>query len=142
MKKQRYRWWRYIRRIIRDFPTLCAEAGELRDQSITASLSGMPRGGGAGRTVEALALRQLSPDDQKDYDAVVRAIRMTRLRPDGEQRIDMIRYMYWREKEHTVKDAAPRFNISEATAKRWHGDFVKQVAACRGFCVIDTPVPK
>ncbi len=133
MKKQRYRWWRFIRRVIREYPTLKEEYEELHRQSLSADISGMPKGSAAGRTVESIALRELPPDDQKDYDAVTQAIRITKYRQDGEQRLALIQYVYWYEKEHTIKDAAPVLNISEATAKRWHGEFVKQVAKIRGF---------
>lgn len=140
MSKQRYRWWRYVRRMIRDYPELKDALNELHRQSLTADMSGMPKGGSAGRTVESIALRQLSPDDQKDYDAVNRAVQITQLRADGNERLTLIRYVYWYPKEHTIKDAAPRNNVSEATAKRWHGDFVRLVAKCRGFSVDDTSV--
>ena len=133
MKKQRYRWWRYIRRIIREYPALKNEYEELHRQSLVADISGMPKGHGAGRTVENIALRQLPPDDQADYDAVTQAIKNIMRMEDGEQRLALIRYVYWCEKEHKVKDAAPVLHVSEATAKRWHGDFVKYVAKFRGF---------
>lgn len=135
MQKPRYRWWRFIRRVIRAYPALKSEYEELHRQSLAADITGMPRGHSAGRTVESIALRQLSPDDQKDYDAVTQAIEIIKLRPDGERRLALIRYVYWYEKEHTVGHAAPVLGISEATAKRWHGDFVKLVAIQRGFHV-------
>ena len=135
MKRQRYRWWRYIRRVVRAYPDLKKEYEELHQQSISADISGMPKAKTAGRTVESIALLQLPPDDQKDYDAVSRAIERTRGKPDGEKRLELIRYVYWYQKEHTVMHAAPMLGISEATAKRWHGDFIKLVAKNRGFHV-------
>lgn len=140
MSRQRYRWWRYVRRIIRDYPSLKQAWNDLHSQSLTADMSGMPKSGSAGRTVEQIALRQLPPDDQKDYDAVTQAIKITQLLKDGKERLALIHYVYWYPKEHTVKDAAPRTHISEATAKRWHGEFVKLVGKCRGFHVDDTSV--
>lgn len=134
------RWWRYIRRAIRDYPQLVSDLNNLRSQSITADTSGMPRGGSPGRTVEAAALRELPADDQKDLDAVANAIRATSLLPDGEERIALIRGVYWGKKELTLKAVYPRLNISETTAKRWHGEFVRTVARSRGFSVNDTPV--
>ena len=135
MQKQRYRWWRFIRRVVRAYPALKSEYEELHRQSLSQDISGMPKAQAAGRTVESIALRQMSPDDQKDYDAVSRAIEATRSRQDGEKRLALIRYVYWYEKEHTVSHAAPVLGISEATAKRWHGDFIKLVAKYRGFHV-------
>lgn len=141
MSKPRYRWWGFVRNMIRDYPALKEELDDLHSQSMAADYSGMPKGGGAGRTVENIALRQLPPDDQKDYDAVTRAIEITKLRPDGEERLAMIRYIYWCQKEHTVKDSAMQVSVSERTAKRWHSDFVRLVGKCHGFKV-GTQEPK
>ena len=122
-----------MRRCVRDYPGLKQEYEELHRQSLSADISGMPKGSAAGRTVESIALRELPPDDQKDYDAVTQAIRITKHMKDGERRLALIKYVYWYEKEHKVKDAAPVLYISESTAKRWHGDFIKQVAEFRDF---------
>ena len=133
MSKPKYRWWDFARKMIRDYPALKRESDDLHAQTVTADLSGMPRGGGAGRTVEAIATRQLAPDDQKALDAVSRAIEITSLRPDGKERIALIRFCYWYTKRHRLKDAALRVHISEDTAKAWHGDFVRLVGQCYGF---------
>lgn len=114
MSKPRYRWWGFARRMIRDYRSL---------------------------KVECDTQNCLSADDRKAYDAVARAIEITNLRPDGKERLAMIRYVYWYKKEHTVKDAAPRLHIAEATAKRWHGDFVRLVGKCYGLLQDDTPEP-
>ena len=133
MSKPRCRWWGYVRRMIRDYPGLKADMDDLHSQNVTASMTGMPRGGVSGRTVETIALRQLSEDDQKAYDAVTRAVEITGLRPDGAERIALIRYAYWGKTEHPLKDAALHLHVSEPTAKRWHGDFVRLVAKCCGL---------
>ena len=93
MSKSRYRWWGFVRNMIRDYPVLKEAWNDLHSQSMTANYSGMPKGGGAGRMVESVALRQLPPDDQKDYDAVTEAIELIKLRADGEDRIALIRYV-------------------------------------------------
>lgn len=137
MSKSRYRWWGFVRNMIRDYPVLKEAWNDLHSQSMTANYSGMPKGGGAGRMVESVALRQLPPDDQKDYDAVTEAIELIKLRADGEERLALIRYVYWGEREHPIKDAAPQLNISEPTAYRWHTGFVRLVGKCRGFDIVD-----
>lgn len=141
MSKPRYRWWGFARRMIRDYPGLSNAWDDIHSQSLTAAVSGMPKGGGDGRTVEDIALRQLPPDDQKAYDAVTKAIEITSRRADGIERLDLIEMMYWSEKNITAKAAACHLNISEPTAKLWHGDFVRLVGACYGFKVY-TPEPK
>lgn len=143
MSKPRYRWWGFARKMIRDYPGLKDALNDLHSQSITANTSGMPSGGGEGRTVETIALRTLPPDDQKVYDAVTRAIQITALRASGEERIAMIRYLYWGKKTRKIEDAAVRCHVSVPTAKRWHGDFVRTVGVCYGFSLKDdTPEPK
>ena len=142
MSKPRYRWWGFARKMIRDYPELKEAWNDLHSQSMTADYSGMPKGGSAGRTVESIALRQLPPDDQKVYDAVTRAIEITRVRPDGKDRLDLIRYVYWYKKLHTVKDGALQVYVSERTAERWHSDFVKLVGKCYGFDIVGGSEPK
>lgn len=141
MSTPRYRWWGFVRRMIRDYPGLKAAWDDLHSQGITADTSGMPRGGGGGRAVEQTALQQLPEDDQKVYDAVTRAIELTRLKPDGTERLALIRFIYWCRKSHSVKDAALQVHVSERTAKRWHACFIRLVGVCYGFKV-GPPEPK
>lgn len=143
MSKPRYRWWGFVRRMIRDYRGLKAAWEELHCQSMTANMSSAPSGGGTGRAVESIAMRELPPDDQKAYDAVTRAIKITALLPDGAERLGLIGYIYWCQDEHQVKDASLQAHVSVPTAKRWHGDFVRLVGKCYGFSLKDdTPEPK
>jgi hypothetical protein len=88
------------------------------------------------RAYPALKGRELNkPDDIKDREAVANAIAETMRERDGSEHVALIRYVYWEKKQHRVKDAAPRLHISEATAKRWHGEFIRAVAKNRGFDV-------
>lgn len=141
MSSPKYRWWPFVKRMIRDYPGLKKAWNDIHAQSITANYTGMPKGGGNGRAVENTALKQLDADDQKVYDAVSRAIELTRLQPDGKRRMDMIALVYWSPKPMTLKSAALHLYISERTAKRWHGYFVRCVAKCYGFQV-GPPEPK
>lgn len=141
MSKPRYRWWGFARNMIRDYPGLKKEYEDLHQQNMTANNTGMPKGGGAGRTVECIALRQLGPDDQKVYDAVTRAVEITGLWPGGQERLELIRLMYWVRRPMTAKSAAVLLHIADVTAKRWHGDFVRLVGKCYGYDV-DTRKPK
>lgn len=74
-----------------------------------------------------------SPDDIKDREAVAKAIEMTRQSRNGEDHLALIRAVYWGRKQRRVKEAGIQLYISEATAKRWHGDFIKLVGKCWGF---------
>ena len=133
MSKPRYRWWSFARAMIRDYPKLSRDMAEIHQQNISANISGMPRGGGSGRTVEQIALRQLPPDDQAAYDAVTKAKKLTALHKDGEEHLHLIELMYWKKETMTAKAASVVMNISYETAKRWHGAFVRLVGKCYGF---------
>ena len=132
MSSPRYRWWGFVRRMIRDYRGLKAEYDDLHQQSLSAApFAGS--GGGDGRTVENIALRQLPADDQKVYDAVTRAVEITQLLPDGELKVALIRFVYWEQGQRRVEDAPLVLPISRRTAIRWHGDFVRLVGKCYGF---------
>lgn len=136
MSKPRYRWWLFVRNMIRDYPSLRKELADIQRQSIVASVSGMPRGGSSSRASEMAALRQLEdPDDQQCYEAVASALEITRLRPDGKERLRLIELVYWVQKPMTISDAAYRLHVSDRTAAEWHRNFVRCVAACYGFNV-------
>ena len=141
MSKPRYIWWGMVRHMIRMYPKLHKDLRDLRQQNTTAQLSGMPGGGGSARTLENVALRQLPSDNQQIHDAVDVAVNGYRLRRDGEEQLQLISLMYWIAKPMPMASAALRLHISEATAKRWHGEFVRSVARAYGFKV-DTPEPK
>lgn len=72
-------------------------------------------------------------DDIKDREAVAKAIELTRQSRNGEDHLALIRAIYWGRKQRRVKEAAIGLYISDATAKRWHGEFIKLVGRCWGF---------
>ena len=119
--------------MIRDYRGLKAAYEDLHSQSIAADTSGLPKGGGNGRTVESITMRTLPVDDQKAYDAVSRAVEITQLLPDGELRLALIRFAYWGQGQRRVKDAELVLPISRRTAERWHAEFVRLVGKCYGF---------
>lgn len=134
MSKTRARWWGFVRRMIRDYPGLKNALTDLRQQTVTASLSGMPGGGGPGRSTETAALRSLpDPDDQAAYEAVAKAVELTALKPGGQDKLELIRLMYWARCPKTLTAAAGELYISFRTAKRWHAQFVRTVAMCHGL---------
>lgn len=132
MSSPRYRWWGFVRRMIRDYRGLKALYDDLHQQSLSAAPS-ENSGGGDGRTVENIALRQLPADDQKVYDAVTRAMEITKLLPDGDLKIALIRFVYWGQGQRRVEDVPLVLPVSRRTAIRWHGDFVRLVGKCYGF---------
>ncbi len=131
MNKQREIWWSYARGMIRQYPQLRAEYLELHQQSLTAEYSGMPKSEGSSRTTENIALRELPPKKQREYEAVDKAITATKQLANGALRLKLIKEIYWTGGKK-IESAACSIPCSEATAWRWHGDFVRLVMEFRG----------
>ena len=65
--------------------------------------------------------------------AVKEAIERTEEKPDGAERMELIRRVYWRRNRVTLNRAAMDVYISFSTAKRWHYDFCLLVAGAFGL---------
>lgn len=141
MSTAKYRWWGFARRMIRDYPSLKEQWEDLHEQSITAGGSGTGGGGGISRKTEQIALRTLPADDQKVFDAVRRAIEITSLKTEGAKKLKLIDLMYWARSPMAMSAAAYKIPVADATAKRWHGEFVRLVGKSYGF-EVDTSEPK
>ena len=132
MSKPRYIWWSYAKAMIRQYPQLKAEYDDIHHQKVTASITGMPGGGSATRTTEMIALRQLPPVKQKEFDSVSQAIKITQRMPAGKERLAIINMVLWKE-EKTIEGAAQCIHCSKETAWRYHRDFVRLVGKCHGL---------
>lgn len=132
MSKPRYRWWGYVRNLVRDYPALDQELQDLRSQQITSSLDHVHGHGIPGRSTEDAALRQLSPAKQAAHDAISKAIEQTRSRSNGEDRIKLIDMVFWRQ-THTLDGAAYALGYSYDRAKQLQGDFLRLVGFNRGL---------
>ena len=129
MSKPRKRWWGYVRNMIRDYPTL-KQVRSRTGPPITLVESS------TGRTTRALPVNRLCPEDQKALEAVETALAETAATIGGSRKQKLIHLMYWADRRHTAKSAAEHLGISEITAKRWHGEFVRRVAR---YCALETP---
>lgn len=128
MSKPRYDWWSYVKGMIRRYPELCARQEELRKTSLSPDLSGMPHGRGKiSDPVANAALRELPKINQREMEAVHKAIEETKKLDTGEERLRMIRLVFW-DQTHTLEGAAQKCNISYSTARRWNSFFIKEVA--------------
>lgn len=132
MSKPRERWWPYAKNMIRAYPELKQEYEALHSQAVTADLSGVPHGGGASRTTEMIALRQLPETAQKEYDAVTKAIEITKKKPGGEHRIAVVDLVLMKG-THTIAGAAAKLHCSTETASNYHREFIYLVGYCYGF---------
>lgn len=132
MSKPRYDWWGYVKGMIRRYPSLKEEYADLHRQSVTQSYTGMPGGGGSGRTVEEIALRELPTTKQREYEAVRRAVAATERMKNSCDRLKVIDLVFWKQ-THTLEGAAMMIPCSYRTARRYHEDFIKLVASAYGL---------
>lgn len=132
MSKYRYGWWGYVKYMIRRYPDLKSEYDSLRDTKITAEITVIPGGGGVSNPTENAALRELTPQKQKEYDAVCSAIIATRMYKNGEDRLKVIRLVFW-DKSHTLEGSAMQVPCSYYTACNWHREFIYLTALKYGF---------
>lgn len=131
LSKPRYDWWPYVKGMIHRYPVLREEYMDLHSASMTASYSGMPRGG-SGRSLESVAIRELPSTKQREYEAVRRAIEATERYKNGRDRLYVIQLVLWK-RSHTLDGAALMVPCSIATAKRYHGEFICMVASYYGL---------
>lgn len=132
MSRPRYIWWSYVQGMVRKYPERARALGDLHAVGMTARYDAEPGGGGPGRTTETVAMRQLPPAEQREYDAVRRALELMSTLPDGALRMELVRMVYW-DRTHRLCAAAIRLHISERTAKRWNAWLIRRIAANYGL---------
>lgn len=136
MSKPRYPWWGYAKSMVRRYPGLRKEYNELLEQSVVPGYSAAPSGGGDVRKVECTALRQLPKPYQQELESVESAVRHTKAFKDGQERMQLIDLIYWRQ-THTLSGASLKCNVDYSTGKRWHNDFIRCVGAFYGLLPMD-----
>ena len=110
-----------------------SEYEALHTQRITGDPERVPGGkGGVSRAVEITALRQLPPARQREYDAVTKAIELTKRRQNGADRLALIDLVFWKQ-NHNLESAALKLYLSDTTAKRYHTEFIRLVGFCYGL---------
>ena len=133
MSNMRYDWWPYVKGMIRRYPLLADEYNDLKGQSISPKFSQAKcQGSGSKRTVESIALREFPPTKQREYEAVNKAITVTKSYRNGSEILKLINLVYW-DKTHTLMGAAADIPCAEATAKRYNGEFIRLVASNFGL---------
>ena len=113
-----------MQNILRGYPAMKRELGELHRASVTTRYNSTGGGSGPGRTTEQTALRELDPARMRQYEAVSRAIRITARAKDGtgHWRNEIIRLIYFRQ-SHNLNGAAQKCFVSFRTAQRWQREF-------------------
>lgn len=133
MSKTRHRWWGYVKAMIRAYPELKEEYQELHAQSMAIDMSGMPKGsGGASRALENLAIQELPATQQREYEAVRKAVEAVLQKPNGKAWYSIIDLVYWKN-SHTIAGAATAVGYSIDRAKQLHGEFIRMVAKNYGL---------
>jgi len=127
MSKPRYKWWSYVKWMIRLYPERKEEIRRRMEPSVTPKYNAMPGGTDVSRTTEQLGLVSLGKTIDKEVEAVERAIEATNRMKDGAGRLDLIRLVLWAG-THTLPGACVECHVSERTGRRWHTDFIHLVA--------------
>ena len=130
MSRPRYKWWGYVKNMIRAYPGLKKEYDNLHEQSVTPNLSGMPGGSAVSRGTENIALKELPKAKQMEYDAVRKAIAVTEKMKNGSDRLKIINLVFWKN-SHTLQGAAMAIPVSYETAVEYHRDFIMVAAYFR-----------
>ncbi len=133
MSNMRYGWWSYVKDMIRRYPDLKRRYIELHSVSLSAPINGMPRSGHVSKPTEDAALRELPPTNQREYDAVRRALTATRQAKNGADRLRLIQLLYWEHGRYTLAEAALKLHYSTQAVKEWHRQFVRLVAKYYGL---------
>lgn len=133
MSRPRYRWWGYVKAVIRAYPALSARLRDLQTPGVSQHPGeGNAAPGRAGRPTEALALRTLPRQEQRELEAVQEALFETAALPDGGARVKLIQMVFWR-RSHTLEGAAQALHWSYGHAKRIQERFICQVAKNLGL---------
>ena len=133
MSKPRYKWWGYVKSVIRSYPNLKEQYDELHMPQITPVYKRIgSRGSGVSDPTALAAIRELPRQEQREYVAVRQAIEETKQRSGGKLRLRVIDMVLFN-RSHTLQGAALEIHISRRTARRYHTEFIYLVAYYLGF---------
>ena len=127
MSKPRYRWWGYVKAVIRAYPALAKVMQEPIYTATTARYSAQPPQGGSGRSLECAVIKRLTGRDVEEYEAVSAAIQATERLPNGAARLKIIDLVYW-QGTHTLAGAGYQVGYGERQTRKFNGEFIRMVA--------------
>lgn len=133
---ERYKWYEYVRWMIRLYP---ARVRELRRLQEASKVTPYDRGGvfhknSISRPTEILATVSLGATCDREVEAVRNAIETTRTERNGDLKLRLIDMQFW-SSTHNQSGAAMELYLSQKTARRWTCDFMQKVA--RNFGLMD-----
>ncbi len=127
MSKPRYKWWSYVKWMIRLQPEREAELRRRQEASVTANYNAMPHSNEPQRTTENLGLITLGNPADREMDAVRKAVEDTKRLKTGKTRLEIITLVYWK-KTHTLQGACDAVFVAYDTGKVYHAEFIRLVA--------------
>lgn len=127
MSRPRYRWWGYVKNVIRAYPELRKKLMEPIHTPVTAKYGPQTGQNGAGRALEGAVAKRLSGRDVAEFEAVDAAIRETAKVENGEARLAIIDLVYWK-RSHTLAGAGMQVGYSYQRARDMQQKFVCMVA--------------
>lgn len=101
----RYDWWPYMQAIVRRYPSRQANFDNLGEIQ------------------------------RREVQAVSEAIMRIEEMEDGDERLKLVKAIYWSRHRKTMAGIAMEMYISRATAFRWNSDFILTVAECFGLYI-------
>lgn len=134
MSTPRHNWWSFAINMATDYPARKREYDSLHRQSTAATVCAVP-GGGSGyvaRITEHVAARQLPQQEQRELDAVQRAIDRTKALKDGDMRMKVVSMTLF-SRSRTVSGAAMQLYISESMAQMYRWQFLMTVGFMYGL---------
>ena len=133
MSKPREKWWGYVKACIREYPATYKELQTARQEiAVPAKNPSRPTEWEALLHIEGGFLTGdggiLSGQRAREFYGVRNAIAETVKLKDGMDRMRMIEAVFWKQ-TRTLSGAAALLHVSERTARRWHGDFIRLAAS-------------
>ncbi len=127
MSSPRYKWWSYVKWMIRLYPERKAELRRRQEATVTARYAASAAGGGFVRSTEELGTATLGKPADRETAAVEKAIEETRGMTSGAERLGIIDRMYWKNR-NTLQGACDAVHVAYDTGQNYHADFIRCVA--------------
>lgn len=132
MSKPANSWYGIVIKTIRRYPELKRRKAQMHNSNIIANYSAMPKSNVSSRTTENIAIRELKPADERELQAVGKAIEAICDLSDGKEIMKIVELVDFK-RTHFLRGAALECNISEQTAKRRRQVFVNECARQLGY---------
>lgn len=129
--RQRYAWYGYVKSMLRRYPEYHARLQEMKTMSSAMAGSGTHSGKISDPTAD-LALRSLPPTEQREHDAVLKALQTIQGWKAGEYQLQILEMVYFK-RTHSLTGASMKLNISYSHAVHLHLQALRLVAKYFGI---------